>query len=194
MTTWFTSDLHFHHKRICEFTQRKNFTSQENHTEWLIDLWNSQVNKGDLVWHLGDFSFSRNADEIEDVLKRLNGVKHFIKGNHDDRKVLTELKKRNAIAWWGDYKEIQIQKQTACLFHFPIAVWHKQHYGSMHLHGHCHGSLQTETGKILDVGLDNTPNVYSGIHKFFSEDDILAYMQQRKVEVLDHHQHRKGEM
>jgi calcineurin-like phosphoesterase family protein len=193
MTTWFTSDLHFEHKRICEFTQRKDFTSQENHTEWLTDLWNSQVAKGDIVWHLGDFSFSRNADEIESVLKQLNGVKHFIKGNHDDRKVLDELKKRNAINWWGDYKETKIEKHAVCLFHFPMAVWHKQHYGSWHLFGHSHGCSTDTGGKCLDVGLDSAYKIL-GEHKFFSSEDVLEYMQQRKVQVNDHHTHREGEM
>lgn len=155
----------------------------------MIDLWNSQVKAGDLVWHLGDFCFSRNVDEIEDILRKLNGAKHFIKGNHDDRKILTELKKRNAISWWGDYKEIKIGNQTAVLFHFPMAVWHKQHYGSIHLHGHSHGSYVQEYGKILDVGLDSAYNIF-GEHKFFTEEDVLEYMQSRKIQVLDHHQQR----
>lgn len=137
MTTWFVSDLHFLHKNIVEYTKRGQETTQENHDSWLINLWNSQVKAGELVWHTGDFCFSRDVDEIEDILRKLNGVKHFIKGNHDDRKILTELKKRNAISWWGDYKEIKLGKQTAVLFHFPMAIWHKQHYGSIHLHGHC---------------------------------------------------------
>lgn len=160
----------------------------------MIDLWNSQVKAGDLVWHLGDFCFSRDVNEIEDILRKLNGVKHFIKGNHDDRKILTELKKRNAISWWGDYKEIKLGKQTAVLFHFPMAVWHKQHYGSLHLHGHSHGNYWVSQGKVLDVGLDNTYTNWSGKHKFFTEDDIITYMNERKIAVLDHHQQRQGEM
>ena len=193
MTTWFTSDLHFRHKKIVEYTKRGQETTQENHDSWLIDLWNSQVKAGELVWHTGDFCFSRDVDEIEDILRKLNGVKHFIKGNHDDRKILTELKKRNAISWWGDYKEIKLGKQTAVLFHFPMAIWHKQHYGSIHLHGHSHGSYVQESGKILDVGLDSAYNIF-GKHKFFTEEDVLEYMQSRKIQVLDHHQQRKGEM
>lgn len=193
MKTWFTSDLHVRHKRICEYTNRSKDTTQEQHDDWLVDLWNRQVKKSDMVWHLGDFSFSRSADDIEAFLKKLNGVKHFIKGNHDDRKVLKVLKDRNAIAWWGDYKETKILGTPTCLFHFPIAVWHKQHYGSIMLHGHSHGSYQAEVGKILDVGLDSAYNIL-GEHRFFSEEDVLEYMQTREIKVNDHHTQRKGEM
>jgi calcineurin-like phosphoesterase family protein len=186
---FFSSDLHFHHKRICEFTDRKVFTSQENHTEWLIDIWNSQVNKGDLVWHLGDFSFAKEASEIADVLDRLNGVKHFIKGNHDYSDNLKALKSMNKLCWIGDYREIKIQGNSTVLFHFPVAVWHKQHCGSFHLHGHSHGNYNISEGKILDVGIDSAYNIL-GEHRLFTEEDVLEYMHCRKVQILDHHVER----
>lgn len=193
MTTWFTSDLHFSHKNIVKFTNRGMETTKENHDEWLVNLWNSQVKPGDLVWHLGDFSFDHDINRQVALLKRLNGVKHFVKGNHDNRRVLDELRKQNAVQWWGDYKEVKIGTETAVLCHFPFAVWHKQHYGSWHLHGHSHGNYLTEKGKILDVGLDSAYNLF-GFHAFFTEAYIEAYMKTRKVEVLDHHVERKGEM
>jgi calcineurin-like phosphoesterase family protein len=188
--TIFTSDLHFRHKNIVEYTNRDIETTKQEHDEWLVDLWNSSVDKGDLVWHLGDFCFARNEAEIETLLKRLNGVKHFIKGNHDDREVLNTLKKNNAIAWWGDYREIKVCGNSTVLFHFPIANWHKQHHGAFHLHGHSHGSYFVEDGKILDVGLDSAYNIY-GKHKFFTEKDVLEYMQGRSVVVNDHHTAKK---
>lgn len=191
--TWYSSDLHFGHRNIVKYTNRGVDTTQEDHDEWLIDLWNSQVNKGELVYHLGDFSFSRSVTEIQRLLQRLNGVKHFIKGNHDDRQVLDVLKKNNSISWWGDYKETKIGGNSTILFHFAIANWHKQHHGSFHLHGHSHGSYVLDDGKILDVGLDSAYNIF-GKHKFFSEEDVLEYMQQRNVVVNDHHTKRTGEM
>ena len=190
---WYTSDLHAHHRNICKYTNRHLFTTQESHDEWLIDLWNSQVSKSDLVIHLGDFSFSRNVMEIQQLLQQLNGGKHFIKGNHDDRQVLDTLKKNNSISWWGDYKETKIGGVAACLFHFKIENWHKQHHGSMHLFGHSHGQAKDTGGKCLDVGLDSAYNIF-GEHKFFTEEDVLEYMQGRNVVVNDHHTKRTGEM
>ena len=193
MANIFTADLHHRHKNIVQYTNRSIDTTQEYHDEWLVDIWNSNVTKQDVCWCLGDFSFSRNIEEIERFLKRLNGVKHFIKGNHDDRKVLDELKKNNSISWWGDYKETKVGGNSTVLFHFPIANWHKQHHGSFHLHGHSHGSWMLDDGKILDVGLDSAYNIF-GEHKFFSEEDVLEYMQGRNVVVNDHHTKRTGEM
>ena len=187
--TFFTSDLHYSHKRICEFTDRKLFTTQENHDEWLIDIWNKQVSKSDLVIHLGDFSFAKDVKDIENVLDRLNGVKHFIKGNHDYSDNLKSLKQSGHVSWVGDYREIKIAGNSTVLFHFPIAVWHKQHYGSFHLHGHSHGNYSISEGKILDVGLDSAYNIL-GEHRLFTEEDVLQYMQNRKVQILDHHVER----
>ena len=43
------SDLHISHKNICKFTDRKLVTTQEDHDQWLVDLWNNQVTNSDLV-------------------------------------------------------------------------------------------------------------------------------------------------
>lgn len=137
METYLTSDLHFCHRNICKFTDRKDFTTQEQHDDWLVNIWNSQVDKGSKVFHLGDFSFSHNKEEVLALVKKLKGQKFFIKGNHDRSDILDYLKENNAIQNWFDYKEIKIGDNHTCLFHFPISSWHKQHYGAWHLHGHC---------------------------------------------------------
>jgi len=194
MKTWYTSDLHFMHKRIVEFTNRSVETTQELHDEWLIRIWNSQVNPEDTVWHLGDFCFARGYDTVANIVKRLNGAKFFLKGNHCDRAIMQRLRDENLIQWFGDYREVYLKdaqgkKQATCLFHFPVAAWHKQGHGSLHLHGHCHGSFQGQ-GKSLDVGLDNAYNIY-GTHRFFSEENVLEFMQGRDKVVVDHHKNRE---
>lgn len=137
MTTYFTSDLHFYHKNICKFTDRHKVVQQEQHEEWLIDIWNNTCTKSDKVWHLGDFTFLSRYEEIAALVKKLPGQKFFIKGNHDRTKVLDALKKDGLIQNWYHYEEIKIGETPACLFHFPIASWHKVGYGAWHLHGHC---------------------------------------------------------
>lgn len=187
----FTSDLHFFHKRICEFTDRHKFTTPEQHTEWLINIWNQNVAPTDEVWHLGDFSFSTKYDEVLAIVERLNGKIHMIKGNHCDNRIMRKLRDHSHIEVYEQYKEIKIGDQTAVLFHFPIASWHKQGYGSWHLHGHCHGNLKPEfsNGKMLDVGIDNAYNLY-GTHRFFSELDIASYMARQELVITDHHKER----
>lgn len=186
MTTYFTSDLHFYHKNICKFTRRNEVVQQEHHEEWLIDIWNSTIKKSDKIWHLGDLTFLTKYEEVASLLKKLNGQKFFIKGNHDRTNILNQLKNDNLIQNWYQYEEIKISATPVCLFHFPIASWHKQGYGSLHLHGHCHGSYTTGKGKILDVGIDSAYTL-TGKHRFFSEEDIANYMSHRELQTVDHH-------
>jgi len=87
MTTWFTSDTHFGHANIIRYSNRPYDTTEE-HDEALIANWNFSVQPNDEVYHLGDFSFGNKAMEI---LPRLNGIIHLIKGNHDHRLSRAEL-------------------------------------------------------------------------------------------------------
>jgi len=157
----------------------------------LVDLWNKQVKKGDVAYILGDLSFSHKYEEVAAFLRRLNGQKFVLKGNHDRREILDSLKLSGIIQNWWDYKEIKLgtDKTTTCLFHFPIASHHRKSYGSFMLHGHVHGTIQYP-GKLLDVGLDNSYKIF-GEHKLFSEQDVLEYMKTRQVAVLDHHSKRE---
>jgi len=90
-------------------------------------------------------------------------------------------------------KEIKLSNgASVCLFHFPMQVWHKQHYGSYHLHGHCHGTFQGN-GRILDVGLDNYFNLY-GRHDFFTEEEVIKLVGSKDIRTFDGHVPRNGEM
>ena len=187
MAKFYTSDLHFFHRKIVQFTNRGEVTTQENHEQWLVDLWNSSVKAGDLVYVLGDVSFGK-LQQTKDILTKLNGQIIIVKGNHDRTEDLIELEAQGCITKWYQYKEIQIKENTAVLFHFPISSWHKQHYGSWHLHGHSHGAFQGQ-GKILDVGIDSAYNIF-GEHKLFSENDIVALMQQKEKFIAEQHRNR----
>jgi len=192
-TKWFTSDLHWQHRNICKFTDRKHVVSQEDHDEWLIELWNSTVKQGDLVYHLGDFSFAKGYDSLKNIVQRLNGSKIFIKGNHDRTEHLQRLKLEGLIAKWSMYEEIKVAGNATVLFHFPISSWHKQSHGSWHLHGHCHSNLKEyhNKGKMLDVGLDNAYTLKMK-HQFFSEEMIAEYMQKRDLYIADDHREENG--
>jgi len=119
--------------------------------ETLIDNWNSTINKNDMVYFLGDLSF-----HPYEYLKRLNGKIIFVLGNHDlrlkepSRDIITRETKRGPLV----------------LCHFPLLRWNRQHYGALHLHGHCHGTLPPSP-LTLDVGVDG--------HAFFpySEEEVF---------------------
>ena len=90
-TTFFISDTHFNHNRICEFEPVfRPFASVEEHDEELIKRWNDVVGPNDTVVHLGDVILNVNETNIEHHLARtigrLNGRKELVFGNHDTRK------------------------------------------------------------------------------------------------------------
>lgn len=180
----FTSDLHAFHKNICKFTNRHLVTNTENHEEWLVNLWNSQATQSDLVYILGDISFGK-FDQTKEVLQRLQGQKIVIKGNHDNEQNLNRLKYDGVITAWKLYDEIEIQGVKACLMHYPIASWNRQHYGSLMLHGHSHGMYQGQ-GKILDVGIDSAYSIF-GEHRLFSEENVVNFMYTREIYITDSH-------
>jgi calcineurin-like phosphoesterase family protein len=187
-TVW-TSDNHYGHANICKFTARKLFTSQEKHDDWLIDLLNSQIDKSDTVYHIGDWCFKSNYEHQVSLMKRLNGNWTMILGNHDNEDNMKRLKRDGHINNYAHYKEINVRGQKVCMFHFPITAWNKQHYGSYHLYGHSHGSY-TGKGKCLDVGLDSSYNIF-GEHKVFTEEEICDIMASKEIFIAEDHRSDK---
>lgn len=168
---FFTSDNHFYHKSILSFCPTTRAGEDEDEmSELMIEKWNSQVSMYDIVNCLGDFSFGKKDKTIA-VLKRLNGIKHLIIGNHD----FHWLNSESGLYFQTieNYKTLKIGSKNVVLFHYPIAEWDRMHYGSFHLHGHTHGNNQY-TGKILDVGIDNRPQKDMGLWEWDEIDHLLS--------------------
>lgn len=125
--------------------------------ETLIDNWNKVIKDKDIVYHLGDFSLKSNP---RDILERLKGKKTLVLGNHD-----SNIKKYGVedLLNIQQYISLKIKDISIILFHFPIEYWDKRHYGSIHLHGHSHGNIDSinKSIKRYDVGVDaNNHNFY----------------------------------
>jgi calcineurin-like phosphoesterase family protein len=162
MNYFFTADTHFFHSKIIEYSSRP-FSSVEEMNEKLIQNWNNKVQKGDIVYHAGDFGFWRGVGidthkEIKVFLGRLNGNINLVLGNHDvqnyNQKVLSLFASTSLL------REKTIDNQRIVICHYPILSWGGRKKGSIMLHGHCHYNLEvsrkesTQIGKILDVGVD----------------------------------------
>lgn len=81
MAIWVTSDLHLNHPDIIK-SCRPQFSTTELHDEYVISRFNSVVGKDDLIYILGDVGFTPYI-ELKDKIKKLNGRKILILGNHD---------------------------------------------------------------------------------------------------------------
>lgn len=173
---WFTSDTHFHHRNLMQhYAHRSVFADEVEMTEFQITLWNSLIKPKDIVYHIGDFGAYHHADSIA-VVKRLNGRKHLVPGNHD----IKLIKQAEFTRHWTEvfpysYKEISVDKQKIILCHYPIWEWNQLHRGSWHLHGHLHGKPHGIPGKILDVGVDGNAL------RPYNLSDVREFMETRPV-------------
>jgi len=126
---FFISDLHFGHKNIIQFADgrwRTGDTWQEN-MQVIIAQWNAVVDKGDLVWVLGDTAFNQ---EGFDALGELKGRKKLIRGNHDNY-FTTEQ-------WLEHFETVEslVRYKDFWLSHAPIHP--AELYGKGNIHGHVH--------------------------------------------------------
>jgi calcineurin-like phosphoesterase family protein len=146
MSVFFTADTHFGDHRTINISRRP-FASAAEMDQALIERWNAIVSPGDVVWHLGDVA--RRPAAVADLLARLNGTKHLLRGNNDPDATL-------AAAGWasvGDYAEIELGGRRLVLCHYAFRSWNGQHRGAINLHGHSHGRLKPML-RQFDVGVD----------------------------------------
>jgi calcineurin-like phosphoesterase family protein len=191
---FFISDLHIGHKNVIKFDGRPFQDVDEMHVE-MIKKWNSVVSDDDVVYFLGDLSFTR--DELTKwFIYSLKGKIHFIMGNHDKYKSISKFGRWENIHEYGteinvkdeDTKEARGSQgyQRIIMSHYPILSWNKAHYGAWHLHGHCHGSLMKSypdyyKRKVIDVGcncIDYTPLSY---------EEVKGIMIKKSISAVDHH-------
>jgi calcineurin-like phosphoesterase family protein len=177
---FFTADTHFNHGGIIKSCNRP-FVNYEEMNETLIANWNSKIDVLDYVYHLGDVIWKGNRQQIEEIIYRLNGKIHIIKGNHDHSKQVKYLEGCKNVAWVKDYFELKVDntfdeidnlmktngssfssniEKLFILFHYSMRTWNKSHYGSYHLYGHSHGNLEhCPIESSMDVGVD--------VHNYF---------------------------
>lgn len=186
---FFTSDTHYGHGKIIQYCNRP-FNSVPEMDEELVQRYNKVVKPGDIVYHLGDFSFHYTQEEIEVLLKRLNGRKIFVSGNHDKDRQFNRLSYQEHFRileltgkFWSPYNP------TLC--HFPMMSWNGSFHGTFHLHGHTHGNLPFDPSiRRLDVGVD--------VHEFapVSWDDVILRLKNiptpKDAEKLKDNDERKG--
>jgi calcineurin-like phosphoesterase family protein len=163
---FFTADTHFFHTNIIKFCSDRPYPEmnvEKMHDEWLIDLWNSTIEKKDTVYIVGDFTFG-NKIMVTKLLGKLRGQKHLILGNHDASsskltnyfESMTQIKDLNFKA--SVYPFLKTDFDLA-LCHYPLVSWNRKNDGACMVHGHCHGRVDeynVKTGDLrVDVGIDS---------------------------------------
>ncbi len=190
---WYTSDVHFGHKNILKFCRdtRRGKTIEE-HDELMIEQWNSQVEPNDEVWHLGDFCFYKDIEQITKLLDRLHGRINLILGNHD---LWVQKFHKEIQGYFRSIQHYKLQvlrfpypdtpqtvKYKIALFHFPMELWERCSNQTIHLHGHCHGHLYKDEYRRMDVGIDGRPDNKMAL---YSLEEILEIMKTRRSKPED---------
>jgi calcineurin-like phosphoesterase family protein len=211
MKRFWTSDSHFLHGKIMKYCNRPFASAEEMESEKfkpesikamneeLIRQWNAVVSDEDEVYHLGDVSMGTPSRTLE-ILYRLNGKIHLIKGNHEAA-VLRKQSTRDRFTSIQDVLTIRCEDedvkggyQDIFMSHYAHRVWNKSHHGRWHLYGHSHSGLEgLSWGKSMDAGVD-AHALRFGNYAPFSYEEIKGILSKRDIKTIDHHQERGGKL
>lgn len=172
---YFTSDWHIGHKNCLKFDNRP-FKDIDQMKKVLIRNFNSCVPKDGVTFVLGDVGMG-SFEGIQDFIKRLNGRKILIMGNHDGTINRMYRLGFDAVLFNAS---IYIANELVTMSHCPLTGvfredtsgmrgstagenWHKEKQnrrfsledsGQFHLHGHLHSNKkESKLGRQWDVGV-----------------------------------------
>lgn len=156
--TFYVADLHLRHRTMPRFEAAVPVPwhvpeTVEERDETIIGNWNATISRNDTVWILGDVAYAPEAEFLA-LMRRLNGHKRIVMGNHDKTWVakLGETHKGDVISVC-DYARVSDKGRKVVLSHYPIAFWDGQHKGAYHLYGHVHGTDEETLFQQFGQGL-----------------------------------------
>jgi len=145
--TYIWSDQHFGHQNIIKYSDRP-FRDKFDMNEQMIANHNEVVGKNDICLWLGDIAFMGD-DEANKILRRCNGYKILIVGNHDmKKKKLKQL----------DVDEVHLTYElpgniglTYLFTHYPLDVVPKR---VINVHGHTH-TEEEQSWQHINVSVEH---------------------------------------
>ena len=170
-SVFLVSDTHFGHAGVCRFTcddgvtKIRPWTDPNEMDEEMVKRWNETVGKNDKVYHLGDVVINRRCLA---TLRRLNGDKVLIKGNHDIFKL------QDYLPHFRDIRGYHVMNNII-LSHVPV---HPESSGRFraNIHGHLHQRRVLKDGEIdpfyFNVSVEQTdfrPILFEEVLKRISE-------------------------
>lgn len=180
---FYTSDTHFTHEGVIGFAHRP-FANAQSMGDHLINAWNRVVHPQDTVYHLGDFAYDdATKRQVDRLLRRLNGNKFLVVGNHDTLHV----------AMSGGWVSRRSTRQrsvvhdgmgiTIHMTHAPPTLVERARANrrTLFLHGHLH---QKHPGQfpLYDVGVD--ANGFTPVEETVLLDRFMRWEKQRAHALL----------
>lgn len=137
------------HKFDCAYVTSayvRPFMDTREMDELMVKNWNAVVRPGDHIWHLGDVTM--NPSQNLAIIRRLNGIKGLVLGNHDSGTIKQYLAAGfKKIAGYRVYDHMIFS-------HIPV---HTESLGRFHanVHGHTHSNHMMKPGQELRQGLSH---------------------------------------
>lgn len=142
-TVYLMSDLHLGHKAICKY--RTQFTSAEEHDNYIKEQYHSVVTKRDTVFFLGDVAFTKVA--LEEVATWRAEQKILVVGNH----CLDKLHMKDLVQGYDKIYSLYKYKEF-WLSHCPIHP--EELRGKKNIHGHTHYH-NIDDKRYFNVSMEN---------------------------------------
>ena len=186
----------------------RDFKTLEEMNDAIVNSINNCVQQDDELYFLGDWSMAGIDNIWEFRRRITCKIIHFITGNHDkaikNNVILPNCSLYpggsfvyNSMSYYQfgvnsvsnchaqdlfttvqPYLELNIGKQLFILSHYPLEQWMDMERGSIHLHGHCHHTLDgceiNTKYRRMDVGIDWKE------FRPYSLDEILEVMNKRE--------------
>lgn len=142
------SDTHFGHTNSWQLFKRPDgsplrpFSSTEEMDEAMIERWNAKVQPHDVVYHLGDVVINR---KFLHLVKRLNGKKRLVRGNHD---IFKDQDYRDV--GFDSLYGVRVFTDKFILSHIPLHPDCITHRFKVNVHGHLHANevMRTRTNMV----------------------------------------------
>jgi len=171
---YYIADSHFLHDALNTKMDCRGFKNAENMDDYMMRQWNGRVRKNDEVIILGDLIWSKDAGKAEEIIRKLNGKKYLLIGNHDawaakkdfDRSLFKDI---------ACYREFHDNGRKVVCCHYPILCYNGQY-------------------RQNSRGGSRTFMVYGHVHDTEDQKDILKFaaaMRNRKVD-RNHDGHPSG--
>lgn len=172
---YFTSDTHFNHDRAFIWKPR-GFQSCDEANTTLFNNWNDMVGLDDDIYMLGDFFLGIDLVYVKDILSKLHGRIHIIRGNHDtDAKMEIYQNAANVVeiadALWFSYSDRHFY-----LSHYPTFTANlndSPKTAVFNLHGHTHSKYKFYEDRpyMYNVAVDAHDNKPVSIKQIMTEID-----------------------
>jgi calcineurin-like phosphoesterase family protein len=194
---WFTSDTHWGHTNIAGPNVSnwesgwRDFDTLQDMNEAIVEGINSNVDEGDVLYHLGDWTFGGfgNIKTFRDSIKCKEI--HLMLGNHDDqilRRGDRSFNPRELFTSINQAYYLRLGRDSFFLSHYPHLSWRNSSRGVIMLHGHEHGEFDelNKNSPRMDVGIDSAKKIF-GEYRPFSLEEVIEINGSKNIITPKHH-------